>query len=638
MSQTGGDDAARAATGRRLLLIAVAWLSLGIARSAIAYEGYADALTTGGDGGDEVWVTTLDDSGPGSLRDVVSGLSGQPTTIKFAVAGSICVSQEIRVTEPFVTIAGETAPPPGITLQCAFSADRCLGIAADDVIVRHLRMRNSPLENIQIWDGNRIIIDHCSMTWAGDGAVDNNTSDVIVSRCLIAGNVEASKTHGDRVSMHHNLFTNNNRRQVRVYDPAGPAFDFRNNYVTDWWNLGTQVVGLGASCNIVDNFYGPPAPGEAWEYGIVAENAGPFFTAGNVASDPLSFDPNVIGTVGVPFEEPDVTTIPADEVPDDVLADVGALPTDLIDQGWIDGTDSGSRSADWRPSDGTCPGTGDGRPPRWAEGADWYVDQGSGSDDNPGSTTQPFATIARAITAARAGDLVLVGAGTYVGPLNFTTRGGSSARPIRFKRDRRAGPVQITSGSPNFPCIRGTQGYITLDGFEITGGRVGIKLDNERADGWVIKNCKVYGNTLNGIEIRFADDTRLYNTAVYNNGKNAKGVYVYSHAQNTTIDQCTVYGHKYNVYFATGADGQVRDSIVNAGTTGVSASSATLRIAYSDVFGHRTNYRSTSPGPGTISDSPSFLSPARGDFHLAGGPCKGTASDGGDMGYRYGRY
>src|SRR5687768_1539381 len=74
------------------------------AARAQPYEGYADALTTGGDGGEEVWVTSLDDAGPGSFRAAVAGLTGRPTVIKFAVAGKVCVRREVRITRGNVTV------------------------------------------------------------------------------------------------------------------------------------------------------------------------------------------------------------------------------------------------------------------------------------------------------------------------------------------------------------------------------------------------------------------------------------------------------------------------------------------------------------------------------------------------------
>ena len=95
---------------KKLVLVTVLCLAV----TAGAYEGYAP-LATGGAGGTVVNVTNTNDSGSGSLRAVVAGLTGNPTIIRFTVGGVICVGSEIRITKSNVTIDGSTAPSPGIT-------------------------------------------------------------------------------------------------------------------------------------------------------------------------------------------------------------------------------------------------------------------------------------------------------------------------------------------------------------------------------------------------------------------------------------------------------------------------------------------------------------------------------------------
>src|SRR5687768_8585106 len=73
--------------------------------------------TPAGRGGEIVLVQNLDADGPGSLQDALDREG--PRTILFEVAGVVELVEPIRVDRPFVTIAGQTAPSPGITLSGA---------------------------------------------------------------------------------------------------------------------------------------------------------------------------------------------------------------------------------------------------------------------------------------------------------------------------------------------------------------------------------------------------------------------------------------------------------------------------------------------------------------------------------------
>ena len=59
-------------------------------------------------------MTTLDDSGPGSLRTAVSGAN---RTVVFRVSGTIALKAPLTVAQPNITIAGQTAPGGGICLR-----------------------------------------------------------------------------------------------------------------------------------------------------------------------------------------------------------------------------------------------------------------------------------------------------------------------------------------------------------------------------------------------------------------------------------------------------------------------------------------------------------------------------------------
>ncbi len=317
------------------------------------YEGYG-AATTGGNNGTVVHVTHLGNDGSGSLRQAIENASGVSpgTKIVFDIGGTIYPTTGLTLLKPYVTIAGETAPAPGITIDgsnCTSGAT--FETNTHDVIVRHIRIRNNgvtpnPREVVQITGDWNLIFDHCSITGGLDGALDINGSGwgvgmhhITISHCLLAGNTESSRSHGHQISWHRNMFVHNNRRQPKL-SLAGPDYNFTNNYVVMWENTGTHIEGGLGRINIINNYYGPPAPDEQWNLGLYADGGidpNNIYTQGNIGGG--GWEPDSVGLATVPFvdESPSVpvTLIPASQVPATVKADVGAKPTDSIDQGWI---------------------------------------------------------------------------------------------------------------------------------------------------------------------------------------------------------------------------------------------------------------------------------------------------------------
>ncbi len=129
--------------------------------------------TLGGRGGRIVKVTTLKDGGPGSLRAALED-SG-PRLVVFEVGGVIDLKgRKLDIRHPFVTLAGQTAPAPGITLIKGE-----VNIRTHDVIVQHLSFRPGAYgrakrsggdhDGISTGAGARqVIVDHCSFSWATD--------------------------------------------------------------------------------------------------------------------------------------------------------------------------------------------------------------------------------------------------------------------------------------------------------------------------------------------------------------------------------------------------------------------------------------------------------------------------------------
>ena len=159
-------------------LSAAAWMLLPLVWAAapaaeLAFPGAVGwaATTPGGRGGEILRVTSLDNDGPGSLRAALAHKG--PRIIVFEVGGVIDLEREtLKLEEPFVTIAGQTAPSPGITLIRGG-----MDIATHDVVLRHIRVRAGEAgaqpwtwgeDSVSTQAAYNVIVDHCTLTWGTD--------------------------------------------------------------------------------------------------------------------------------------------------------------------------------------------------------------------------------------------------------------------------------------------------------------------------------------------------------------------------------------------------------------------------------------------------------------------------------------
>jgi pectate lyase len=235
---------------------------------AEGFGGYA----TGGRGGTVYAVTTLDDAGVGSLRDAVSQSN---RIVVFRVSGTIDLKSPLELKRANITIAGQTAPGDGICLKGCGTY-----IAANDVIVRHLRCRpgderKEVHDGLSISGGKRIILDHCSVSWAVDETVSvtgQSTDNVTIQWCFITeslnDSVHPQGPHGmgsllrmqnGHLSMHHNLYAHHQTRNPSAVTYKGKTMvlDFRNNVVYDWGgHPGTGgKAGNLVRMNYIGNFF-----------------------------------------------------------------------------------------------------------------------------------------------------------------------------------------------------------------------------------------------------------------------------------------------------------------------------------------------------------------------------------------------
>jgi pectate lyase len=318
-------------------------------------EGFGSS-TPGGRGGKVLFVTNLNDAGPGSLRAACN--TEGPRIVIFRVSGLISLAKPIVVKNPFLTIAGQSAPGDGVCVR-----GYTFTIATHDVIVRYLRSRLGDVTGqesdcITLVAGARnVILDHCSATWSIDEALSlaGDVSNVTVQWCLIAEGLNHNKhskgPHGygslsranGPVSWHHNLWAHNNSRNPRLGDnygkPPYPTFDVRNNVIYDYGEIASGLTQGVLKVNYVANYI---RPGPSSKAGTPLRVGGPsdmiFYISDNIfegnssltADNSQFFDPVTIDdkrqvqTVGEAFTVQPVRTSTARVAYDVVLTSVGA--------------------------------------------------------------------------------------------------------------------------------------------------------------------------------------------------------------------------------------------------------------------------------------------------------------------------
>jgi len=163
------------------ILITTILLAHGSAQAAPAVpafpgaEGFG-ANTVGGRGGKVYEVTNTNDSGAGSLRSCVEA-SG-PRTCVFRTGGLIILNTPLTVRNPYITIAGQTAPGGGITLRTASGGD-VFSTKTSQVIMRYLTVRPGPGGSNhadQIASNgealSNIMLDHMTYSWGVDSNIE----------------------------------------------------------------------------------------------------------------------------------------------------------------------------------------------------------------------------------------------------------------------------------------------------------------------------------------------------------------------------------------------------------------------------------------------------------------------------------
>ena len=347
-------------------------------------DGYGK-YTTGGRGGQVIYVTNLNDSGTGSLRAAIAA-SG-PRIILFKVSGIIALNSNISINNDNITIAGQTAPGDGICLK-----NYTMVVNANNVIIRYMRFRmgdETINENDALNGRNKsnIIIDHCSMSWSTDECASfYDNTNFTMQWCVLSESlrvsVHAKGTHGyggiwggKNASFHHNLLAHHDNRNPRFCgsrysnQPNAELVDFRNNVLYNWGS-NSGYAGEGGRYDMVNNYYKPgPATKSGVNARIFSPNAddgsnaqpagtwGTFYVSGNYMHNNTSVtNDNWVGIhpnpssksktelkSTTPFNDGSVKTSTAAIAYDKVLNYVGAsLVRDAVDARIVNETQTGT--------------------------------------------------------------------------------------------------------------------------------------------------------------------------------------------------------------------------------------------------------------------------------------------------------
>ncbi|MEQ1928997.1 MAG: pectate lyase [Parvularculaceae bacterium] len=265
-----------------------------------------EKVTRGGAGGTIVRVTNLSGDGPGSLRAALAQKG--PRIVVFEVGGVIDLKEKtLVISDSDVTIAGQTAPSPGITIIRGG-----MDIRANDVIVQHLRIRPGDVgkprgggwgeDSISTVGAHGVIVDHCTVTWA----TDENLS---ASGPRFTGTSPASWREGTshRILFSHNIIAEGladsthpkfeHSKGSLIHDNVSDILIFGNLYAHNVERSPLFKGGVRGA--IVNNFiYNPGERAihynlQGLEWGTVAFERGEMAVVGNVLRGGVSTAPGL---------------------------------------------------------------------------------------------------------------------------------------------------------------------------------------------------------------------------------------------------------------------------------------------------------------------------------------------------------
>lgn len=319
------------------------------------------AASAGGRGGRVFVVTTLADSGPGSLRACIE--EAGPRTCVFRVAGLIRFTRRPPIIRnPYITIAGQTAPAMGITLAHSGGAEGLTPLVVKgthDVVIRHVRIRpdvagtqRAAQDGITIEDSRNVIIDHVSASWALDenfnGYGDNDRITVSWSifaeglprhdKCAL---LASDPTRPQNFSFIGNICAHNGDRNPDMNFPPKSCVEVVNNL---FYNANSQFAEVwesegGTPVALVGNIFrkGPDTSAGAIGIDLVRINSAGkarIYRYDNLFQGEFNHQSPLLAQVSVATPDCPLTLQPltAERAWTEVLTKAGAFPRDSIDR------------------------------------------------------------------------------------------------------------------------------------------------------------------------------------------------------------------------------------------------------------------------------------------------------------------
>ena len=336
--------------------------------------------TKGGKGGRIIKVTNLNSAGPGSLREAIDAEG--PRIVVFEVGGVIDLGDKnLSIRNPYITIAGQTAPNPGITII----RGETNATGTHDVIIQHVMFRPGDIGKAKMSGGDddafstvgayNVIIDHCSFSWGTDenlsasgkrfkGANVNewrqNTSHNITysNNLIFEGLANANHPKGEHskgglmhdnttgILLYGNVYASNMERNALwkggshgaeinnlIYNPGQKAIHY-NLVAHEWENVPYQT----GKVTLIGNVYrqGPNTRPDTPLFSVGGDGDVELYLKDNIAQD---FEGKPVAQTGryttgraeiipakTPYITTDVKTVPASLLEREIYLSVGARP------------------------------------------------------------------------------------------------------------------------------------------------------------------------------------------------------------------------------------------------------------------------------------------------------------------------